>query len=154
MLFQSSTVAVRRATPSDIDWIVSELREFASVYQTKKSLFPDPEHAMQVIHSLITGHVVFVAERAGQLMGFIGGMLTPHFLNPAIKTLVELFWWVAKEHRQTRAGLLLLNAFTEFGQENADWTTMCLERSSPVNEKTLTKRGYVHQDRSFLREAI
>jgi len=154
MLFQRSNVAVRRARLADIDWIVSELREFAAHYNTKKPLFPDEMHAHQVISSMIDGHVVFVAERGTELHGFIGGIITPHFMNPTIKTIAEMFWWVAKEHRGSRAGLLLLNEFIAFGEKNADWITVSLENRSPVHEKCLLKRGFIGQERSYLREVV
>ncbi len=145
-------VSIRRAKAGDIDWIVAELKLFAAHYQTKHPLFPDLEHAKQTIQAMIDNHVVFVAVRGEELLGFIGGILTPHFMNPAISTLAELFWWVAKEHRGSRAGVLLLNAFVLFGEDNAEWITVSIEHRSPIHEKCLLKRGFNVQERSYLKE--
>lgn len=147
-------VVVRRATANDIDWILKELKEFSAFYNTKKPLFPEVLHAKSVMLSMIDNHVVFVAERGTELLGFIGGIVTPHFFNPEIKTLAEMFWWVAKEHRGSRAGLLLLNHFISWGEVTADWITVSLETQSPVREQCLTKRGFRCTDRAYLREVV
>jgi hypothetical protein len=93
----------------------------------------------------------FIAERDGPV-GFVSGMLAAHPYNPALTVLTEMFWWVAPEARGSRAGLLLLDAFLAYGERNADWIIFTLEHHSPVNERTLTKRGFHLHERSYLYE--
>lgn len=81
-------------------------------------------------------------------------MLGFHPYNPAIRVLTETFWWVTPNARGSRAGLMLLDAFTAYGERNADWIVFTLEHHSPVNERTLTKRGFHLHERSYLREVI
>lgn len=144
---------VRHAIIADVEWMLPQLRQFSSVYGTNKSLFPtDEAYGRTLVSQMIENHIVFVAEKDGQPLGFIGGLVTPHYFNPEIKTLAEMFWWVAEDHRKSRAGLILLNAFIDWGKANTDWITVSLEKSSPVNEKSLTKRGFICAERNFLME--
>lgn len=135
-----------------MDWLVSQLREFSAFFGTKKSLYGTEENARLGITNMINGHIVLVAEREGQLLGFIAGVITPHMFNPNIRVLAETFWWVAEEHRGSRAGLMLLNEFMDYGTANCDWITFALEHHSPVDEKCLLRRGFHLQERSYLME--
>jgi hypothetical protein len=84
--------------------------------------------------------------------GFIAGFLYPHFFNPDIVTLSELFWWVPEEYRGTRSGLLLFKYFKEFGEERADQVIMTLEEETPVKPEFLTKKGFRVKEHSYLLE--
>lgn len=144
---------IRQALPSDIDWLISQLRAFSHFFGTKKPLFGDEEQARESMLAVVQNHVVYVAENADKtLMGFIAGCLIPHPYNPKITVLSEAFWWVDELYRGTRAGLKLLNAFVAFGKAHADWITFTLEAKSPVNESCLLKRGFRLQERNYLME--
>lgn len=146
-------VTVRRATTSDLDWLMVQLRAFSEFFRSSRELFGDENHARITMQGLIENHVVFIAERDdGIRMGFVGGILVPHFMNPTIRTLSELFWWVDPLHRHSRAALLLLEAFTEHGKLHADWITFSLEDHSPVSDRCLTRRGFKPKEQSYLLE--
>jgi RimJ/RimL family protein N-acetyltransferase len=146
-------ITVRGATPEDIDWLLSQLREFSNFFGTRRSLFGDDDYSQSAMLNMIQNHIVFIAERedVGPI-GFISGYIIPHPYNPEIRLLSETFWWVDEEYRGTRAGLMLLNQFTDWGKKNADWITFALEEKSPVKETCLTKRGFRLHERSFLLE--
>jgi hypothetical protein len=146
-------VEIRRATPQDMDWLIGQLRAFALFMGTKRTLFGDEQLVRQSLATMIESHVVLIAEREdGVLMGMIGGLFVPHVFNPEIRLLSETFWWVAVEHRGSRAGLLLLNAFIEYGKSSADWVTMALEQKSPVDPRCLSKRGFRLMETNYLLE--
>ncbi len=45
-------------------------------------------------------YVCFVVEvDGGELVGFLAGVIHPHFLSNATTTANELAWWVKPEHR-------------------------------------------------------
>lgn len=92
------------------------------------------------------------ADEDDNMVGFITGMLLPHMFNPDIITLVEVFWWVNSSHRRSKAGLKLLNAYVDYGKQNADWIICTLESHSPVNDKAFIKRGFKYKEKSFLME--
>lgn len=149
---QISTISVRRAKSEDVGYLVAQLKEFSVFFGTRRPLFPTEEFASVSMLGFIENHLVLIAERGGEQIGFIAGMITPHAFNPEIKVLLEMFWWVNELHRGSRAGLLLLEEFTAWGRANVDWILMGLEAKSPVNEKVLTKRGFKLHERSFLLE--
>ena len=101
---------------------------------------------------IMSDHFCMVAERAGKLVGMIGAIVAPHFFNPAIQTLTELFWWVIPEARGGRAGLMLLQSLVDFGKANVDWIVCTLELDSPVNPECLNRRGFKLHERAFLLE--
>ena len=154
---------IRPAQPSDVRWLLPQLQRFSVFFGAKHSLFPDYPTAEAIVSDLLASQPFWVAEHttpdplgltdsATAIVGFIGGTIGPHPFNPAITVMQELFWWVDEAHRGTKAGALLLEAFTDYGRAHADWVIMTLEHESPVNERTLTKRGYRPKERSFLLE--
>jgi len=146
-------IHVRPASTADIPWLLSQLKKFSEFFGSKIPLFEDEAHSTQGLHSMICDHVVFIAEQDGVgSVGFISGWRTQHPFNPKIRWLAETFWWVDEPWRGTRAGLMLLNKFTEWGKQNADWITFGLEENSPINDKTLIKRGFRLHERSYLME--
>lgn len=143
---------IRKANSEDIDWLLSELKIFSKVYTTKLSPFGDEAYVRPGILHLIENHLFLIAELASQPVGLIAGYVSPHFFNPKIRTLSEIFWWVSVEHRNSRAGFMLLREFMEWGKKNVDWITVALEKKSPVSADALLKRGFELQEHSFLME--
>lgn len=144
---------VRRAYHDDVPWLLDELREFSEFFGSKHPLFPDDrEHAKKVVHDLIREHVFFVAERGWVRAGFIAGLMHRHFFNPKWWVLTEVLWWVSPEFRGSRAGLLLLDEFVEYGRDHAHMIVMALEAKSPIHPKTLERRGFHLHESSYLLE--
>lgn len=150
-------IRVRKATRSDSEYILGQLRLFAKFYGTKKSLFGTDDSARTGLLQLIDNHIVFVAEGVSgdaivEPMGFIVGMLGPHMFNAEIKILSEVFWWVEEKYRTSSAGARLFSAFIKLGKEKADWISFSLAHNTPVNPDALLKRGFKLYETSFLRE--
>lgn len=146
-------IAVRSATAEDIPWLLEQLQAFSDFYGTQRALYPGDAAAVQILAQLMgDGHPFFIADRGGWRLGFIVGVRTPHWLNPAIVCVKELFWWVDPEHRGSRAGLLLLDHYRAYGVANATWVGMTLEHDSPVNPQTLMRRGFVPKETEYLLE--
>lgn len=147
------SILTRKATLEDIPWLMVELEKFAKFFGTHLSLF-NPETAPAGLTDLISNHVFLVAQRNtdGERLGFVAGLLSPHFMNPEIIQLTELFWWVPEEYRRTGAGHLLFEEFVKVGVVEADWVNFTLEHHSPVKDEFLLKRGFKPQERSFILE--
>lgn len=149
------TITVREVRASDTDWLVLQLRAFSRFFGTEKQLFTTADDVRERLPGLLAMGPCYIATNVDQLpIGFIAGLLAPHPYNPSIRVLSESFWWVDPGWRQTRAGLLLLNAFMAYGDANADWIHFTLEAKSPVNERCLLKRGFVLFERAYLREVV
>lgn len=154
-------ITVRRAIEGDIPWMLDELKKFSDFFGTRIPLF-DPNTAKGTLSQILENHVVFVAVREQEALGtgvsvflpigFIAGAQVSHPLNPAIRVFAELLWWVQEEFRGSRAGAMLLEQFTAYGREHADWITMTLEAKSPVNPAVLERKGFRHQESSFVME--
>lgn len=153
-------MSARPAEPQDATWILAQLRAFDHFAGTTLRLFPDDDESARLkLLTLIDKHPVFVSElghpdlpASTRLTGFIIGLLHPHFFNPRIVVLSEMFWWVTPDYRGTRAGALLLHAFEQVGRLHADWVVMTLEEKSPVNPLTLERRGFRLWERNYLLE--
>lgn len=146
-----SAITVRPAERTDVPWLMRELRQFAAFDGSKRSLFPDEDEAESMLQSMIEAHPFFIAEN-GQRLGFIAGYLHPHPWNSKVVQLTETFWWVDEEHRGSRAALKLLDYFVAFGEEVAHRIAFTLEAKSPVNTRTLEKRGFRLQETAWIRE--
>ena len=146
-------VNVRNATHKNIDWIMTELKEFAKFFGSKHSLYGDEEYVRNGLEILIDDHILLIAEDDLGLTGFIAALVLPHIFNPNIKTVIEIFWWVPEEHRHTRSGFLLLKELIKASDElGASWITMGLQNGTDVKEESLAKLGFHLHERNFLRE--
>lgn len=149
------SITVRQAVKDDVDFLLSQLAVFSDFYGTKKKLFPNEDYAREKLTELIKGHVVFISEKQGVgSIGFIAGILFNHPFNPDIRVLSETFWWVQEEYRNSKAGLMLLNKFTEIGKDSADWTTIAIEEKSPISDRVLLKRGFKPTEKNYLLEVV
>lgn len=146
-------ILIRTADLNDLDAVLIELKKFSDFFQSKHQLFgADEAYNRNLISGFIKDHLFYVADHGGQIVGFIMGMVTPHLFNPKIRVLTELFWWIKPEHRGSRAGAMLLKAFTDFGKANCDWVIMTLEEISPVKKESLLKRGFKTKETAFMME--
>lgn len=145
-------VTIRPATPEDLDWLVPQLHAFAKFNDTKHSCIGPDEYVRKTLADLMAKHYFTVAERDGELMGFLAGIYFKHLFNPDLAVLCEMFWWVAPEYRHSRAGLMLLRDYIEWGKSKAKWITFALQSKSPVNPETLTRFGFVERERSYILE--
>jgi len=144
-------VLVRGATVHDVPWIMPELRVFAGFYSDTINLYPkDDLYARARLEEMIDKHLVLVAEDV-EPMGFIAGLVTPHFFNPDLQVFAEVFWWVREAYRGSSAGLRLLRAVEAWSVGKVDLITMSLQAKTPVNPDCLLRRGYELMESSFVK---
>lgn len=147
----ASMLVIRRATHDDVPWLLQELRAFANWNGLR--LFGDEGHAEALLGRLIDTQFVAIATRGTSRLGLIAGVVNPHPFNPDIKMATELWWWVTPDARGSSAGARLLDAFDEWADDSgADLVSFTLEAESPVNPRTLEKRGYRLAEHQFVRE--
>ena len=151
-MLQIAWVRVRRAVPGDIPWLVTQLREFAALHPIGARIMGSDSHAEAILAHLIDTQFVAVAEADGTPVGLIAGAVAPHPFNPDLAMATELWWWVVPPARNTRAGLALLDAYDTWADTVADLKGMTLEASSPVNPRTLLKRGYQLAEYQYIAE--
>ncbi len=143
---------IRAALSSDIAWMSEQLKEFARVYDTLANLLPPTNELKTRLEALIAEHPVLVAEVDGKSVGFIAGLLLPHFLNSLVVQLTELFWWVEEEHRASVGGWLL-EEFVARGRElGAHMVTVSLIAGSEHLSVALEAFGFHLHESNYLME--
>ncbi len=144
---------IRKAQEGDAEWLIPELSKFAQFACTRLSMLPQN---VEVIHEglrkFIETHLFLVAENDGEAAGFVAGLVFPHLFNPEILVLQEIFWWVREQYRGSRAALLLLNAFVEWGREHVDWIFFSMQHNTPATDRALVKRGFKMHEQTYLLE--
>lgn len=146
---QSHKVEIEVLSDESLDWFVN----VAAVDMLRNEVErPELINIAQLTHLATLGKndgTAFVSKIDNKYTGAIGGLLLPNIFNPDLKALSEVFWYVLPEYRNTRSGLLLLDAFDKCGQEKADETSMCLLMGSPIATKSLEKRGFEMKEIAF-----
>lgn len=148
-------VAIRRATLDDTPWFTSRVSHFNGRIPANKLFLKDRNALLNHIEDTILNHVAFVAEKDGEIVGFISGITRPHpyVTEPdKLDLLVMTHWWVEETFRGSRAGLMLLNTFTDHGKLIADRIVMSLPVESNMGPDAMEKRGYKLSERSFTME--
>ncbi len=85
-----SRIKIRQAVFEDMDWLVSELLVFASEFGTKKLLFGEDDYVREKLADMMDHHLFLVAEREGELMGLICGLVVPAPIKSALETFISL----------------------------------------------------------------
>lgn len=132
--------------------MIEELKAFSPFYGTRRQLFGDEAIIAARLTAAIEDHLVLVAHRGDERMGFIVGVVAPHMYNPDITVLCAFLWWVSPQYRCTGAGSALLDTFTAWGKVNADWVILPIGKNCPIKEQSLERRGFALQDKSYLLE--
>lgn len=139
------------ATEEDIAWIRDVAAKRMLLEEVGKPQYYNAENIDNLVRAGIENSSCWVVFKGHVPVGALGAIAYPHFLNPDITMLCEIFWWVDPEHRNSKAGLLLLNSFNE-ETEKYDEATMSLLTVSEVMNRSLEKRGYRLLEYGFNKE--
>jgi hypothetical protein len=143
---------VREATRADMPWLLEQLAEFDKFFGAKLSLLHDVEEARQLMDGWIEAGPVFIAMHEGQPIGFIVGVVGPHYLSSRITALFEVLWWAPPTRAGKRALAALLDAFMLEGHaRRVDWI-ICSRRVDQPATPTFRKRGFRTLELSHLHE--
>ena len=95
-----------------------------------------------------------VAEKDGNVVGFIIGISAPCMVNRNYKIGAELAWWVDPQYRHGGDAIRLVKHIEQKAKEAgcALWSMMCLEAIEPDKvEKMYLHLGYEKGERTFTR---
>lgn len=141
---------VRNATTSDYEWCLSEGEKFMK-WAVPEQPF-NREHIVALFDTLRQKHLFLVVEQDGQVCGMLGCIRNTSLFSPQHTLLVEIFWWVAESHRNTRAGALLLNAMERAGtMMKVDKIVLSTVAIGSLSGKSLQKRGFVQRETSWVK---
>jgi hypothetical protein len=111
--------------------------------EVKRPDYYNEETCSNLFDSGMSNGILLIAENGGVPIGCISGLYCPNPFNNSLVILQEIFWYVLPEHRNGRAGLLLLNEFSEIGRQTANDIFMSLLDSSEVSQRMMTRKGFV-----------
>lgn len=137
-----SNPTVRLATRDDKEWVVTVAAKNMLNEEAGRPEYYSYEDCAALFDLGMATGVILIAEKDGQPVGCISGLLHNNIFNKSITTLAEIFWYVLPEHRNGKAGLLLLNTFSEMGKQMADEIYMSLLDKSDVSHRMMERKGY------------
>lgn len=146
------TITVRIAELKDLDWIVNSASvNMIGIELQRPDLIYLPR-LYQIVEKGIGEKTFFLAEDGDVPVGVLGSLLSEHLLNPSVKLLTELLWYVLPEYRKTRAGFLLFKYFDNTAKQIAHESVLSiLTASSEINIDSLEKRGFKLNEFAFNR---
>ena len=150
---------IRRATPEDLINIASIVID-SFTNETNKHI-NDLEKPSECNHQKFCNSyveraksripfVIYIAELNNEIVGIAGGVVDEHPWSN-IRWGSEDFWFVKKEHRGSRAGLLLFNKLMDWFKKNkAQRIHMTHYTWNNKVEKFYTKKGFVPFETSYV----
>jgi hypothetical protein len=149
MEIQLHKIYVEKLTEQDLSWFVETAAVNMLVNEVQSPELVNVANLYTLSRKSMEEGTAFVVKQGYVPIGALGALLLPNLYNPEITTLVELFWYVLPEYRNTRAGALLFSELDKYGEANADEAVLSLLGSSTVNMKTLEKRGFMLREFAF-----
>lgn len=149
-------VIVRSASQADHGWIKFGLKDLFSRARGRSKLpVWNDGFVSERLLDLIENHLFLIAEDCdGRQLGFLCGLITPHYLYPEVLALTELVFWVDHSFGlpAKRAALELLDYYTSWGRENCDSIAFTSAHFTNINRRSLEKRGYSERETTYVIE--
>lgn len=139
---------IKIATIEDIDIIVSMAMKFISESNYKNYGNEIALRALveRVLNAPDEDSIVLLYEDKGMIAG-----ITSQFLFGTFKSATELAWWIDPEHRKSRLGSELLEAFEYWAKKVGCKLITMISIDDNVG-KYYEKKGYVLQERTYTKE--
>lgn len=113
----------------------------------------DEDTLLRVLENVADHGIFIVAEKDGQTVGAVGGMIVPYQYAPMYLVGAEMFLWIDPEHRQSSAAKELVEAFEQVSKASGcRFVTMCSTIHTPYFEKFLEKQEYSKVETAFIKE--
>ena len=145
---------IRKAGVPDVDAIVAMAGPFLNYSQFTDYTEIERDDVVFGICNLIDNGIVFVAEKEGQIVGCICGIITNFWFARNTKVAAELGWWVNEEHRGSTASIRLLQAFENWAKEHGvkviTMSDLVINGNTPVGP-IYKKLGYEFVERAHIK---
>lgn len=142
---------IREACPRDISAIVEMSRQFYATTSYAEWADFDAETVANLAESLMTNHVMLVADVDGKAAGMVGLFVAPHMFNVNVRAAYEVVWWVDPNAQGAGVGRALLAAIEPACiAKGAKAIQMVHLHSSPPQAAAIYERmGFTHTESSF-----
>jgi len=145
-------ITVRKATELDLPWMLGQAEQFLEYHPL--DIKYKAGHIAQLLLDMLENGIVLIATENGDRLGAVGGYAAPNIFDPDYIVLSELFLWVDKRHRKSRAMHHLVKAFTEKGKKYST-VTMCHTRLTPSLGRVFEKRyGMTLMETTYTKEVF
>lgn len=141
------------ATLDDAPEVMEILRAFflESPYSSGKY---DEDRVYELFSNMIEdklGSVIILGIVDDKVVGILAGTSNEHLFSREI-VATELAWYVYPEHRKSRVGLEMINAYEYWAKEvvKADYVTM-MHLGDDRLDSLYRRRGYVEQERAYFK---
>ena len=145
-------VEIRQAEYEDVDTIFRMILRFIESTDYAKRLTVDGQTLYNTLDKLLAhdDHAIFVADRSGQVVGAIGLAMGRNLFAGTVECS-EVFWWVEPEHRQTKAGILLLKKAEAWSRDRGAKHLIMIAPNERV-ERLYTRRGFDKIETTYVRK--
>lgn len=147
-----SRITIENLTSTDLKWFVETAAVNMLQQELKREELINIPNLYNLAEKSMKEGTAFITKAENCPIGALGALLVNNVYNPNLLSLVELFWYVVPEYRNTRAGALLFNRFNQKGAECANEATLSLLDSSDINIKSLERRGFILSEFAFKKE--
>lgn len=145
---------IRAAVEADVDALLSLGEDFLRHSGYGELIKPTEDDVRGGFLGLIDRGVVFIAERAGRIVGVLGGLMSAVWFSPDVPVGAEMLWWVAPEARGGLASVRLVRAFEQWAVERGarlvTLSDIVLDDSTRVTQLIATM-GYRLAERSHMK---
>lgn len=104
-----------------------------------EKLYPTYDWTSFKIFRFVRDHLLWVAYRDDKPVGFLMAVQAGHIFDPSIRTLRQILLY---SRPNTRASLLLLKEFIDFGKSNANHVITAIGQNTNIKPKSLEKLGF------------
>jgi len=144
---------IRISVMEDLPRVVDMIKMFHKDTVGRFGLGIQDDHVQEIARAYIDGHLGIVAEIDGNVIGMIGGSITPNPLDSGELMFFESIWYVDKDYR--RVGPALLRECEERCKENGV-KHICMLGMADGKEKVLrrfySRKGYKPMETYFIKE--
>lgn len=142
---------IRPATTADLPVIVEMSRLFYGTTHYAQACDMDDETVARLAETLLTDHVLLVAEKNGDVVGMVGLFVAPFLFNAHAVGAYEVVWYVDPAARGGRIAWSLLDAIEPAcAAKGATYIQMVHMPNSPPQAAALYQRkGYTHSETSY-----
>ncbi len=104
---------IRKAELKDVSGVVKLVKEFFKESLSEYGLLIKDETIFETIEHYINNLIGIVVEEDGEIVGVIGGLVSPSIFDKTQLIGQETIWYVNKKCRNGSIGLKLIKAFEE-----------------------------------------
>lgn len=144
------TYEIKPVTEMDRSWIVTVAGKSMIKDEVKRPDLYNPQQLNLIFNKVLQDGSGLICWKNGKRVGCVGGLLIDHFLSPGKKLMMEVVWFLHKDHRLTRAPLLMIKAYKALIDEKADEGIFTILPDTPIKDESLARYGFKLTEKQYM----